>query len=127
MTRPTSEADWAAAFEHLALLYRWRWHHDHDSRRQVTRTDGTTELIGDADAADFPDYCMWRDRVLFAELKGTGGKLTEGQARVLDQLERAGAEVYVWWPHDLEDARRVLSRRQWDLRLTEDVDARGRT
>jgi hypothetical protein len=56
----------------------------------------------------FPDWVFVRDRVVFAELKGDGGKLSLAQARWVDGLSAAGAEIHVWWPTDWDDVVRVL-------------------
>jgi hypothetical protein len=40
-------------------------------------------------------------RIIYAELKGDGGKVSPDQARVLNALKEAGArEVYVWTADD---------------------------
>lgn len=79
------------------------------------RTPGSGEM-----AAGWPDLTLVRlrdGRLVFAELKGTGsdgkkrGTLTPDESRVLDWLRRIpGAEVYVWWPNDLDAAARILAR-----------------
>lgn len=74
--------------------------------------------------AGFPDRTLCRDRVIFAELKRelTGRKSDDynrhpssTQIAWLDRLARAGAEVYLWRPSDLEEIARVLSKR-WAYR-----------
>ena len=71
-------------------------------------------------AHGFPDRTLARDRVIFAELKRElTGKKSEDANRVpspaqiewLDRLARAGAEVYLWRPSDLDEIARVLSLR----------------
>lgn len=59
----------------------------------------------------FPDLVLVRDRVIFAELKGPRGRLSPQQEKWLDALKDAGAEVYIWYPEDLEKAAKVLSPR----------------
>ena len=49
----------------------------------------------------WPDLTLWRDRMVFAELKSTVGKLTEEQGDTLYGLYRAGAEVHVRRPAHL--------------------------
>ena|SRR3990167_674060 len=61
--------------------------------------------------AGFPDFCLVRDRVLFAELKTAKGKVTPAQQEWLDALRAAGQEVYVWRPEDLLEIAEVLRRR----------------
>ncbi len=54
----------------------------------------------------FPDLVLVspaRKRVIFAELKRDGGRLTEHQEEWLVALEAAGQEVYIWRPKDFEN------------------------
>jgi len=71
-------------------------------------------------AHGFPDRTLARDRVIFAELKRelTGKKSEDAnrhpsaaQIGWLDQLARAGAEVYLWRPSDLDEIARILGKR----------------
>lgn len=95
MTRPAiTEAQWQAQVLELATLYRWGYYHTFDSRRSQP---------------GFPDLVLWRDRIIYAELKAADGKLTPLQKRVLEGLRRAGAEVFVWRPKDLDDVRTELA------------------
>lgn len=50
----------------------------------------------------WPDLSMVRgERLVFAELKGEKGRVTEHQQRWLDALSAvAGVKVYVWRPSD---------------------------
>lgn len=61
--------------------------------------------------AGFPDRTLYRDRIIFAELKKHGGKPTDEQVKWLDGLARAGGEVYVWTPLDFDEIGRILGRR----------------
>lgn len=63
----------------------------------------------------FPDRVLVRDRVVYAELKTAIGKPTDGQIEWLDGLARAGAEVYLWRPADLDEIARILTRHYGDL------------
>ena len=44
-------------------------------------------------AAGFPDLVLWRERVIFAELKTDAGQLSAAQLNVIEGLRAAGAEV----------------------------------
>lgn len=81
--------------------------------------------------AGYPDRTCCRDRIVFAELKRelTGRKSedanrqpTDSQRQWLDRLARAGGEVYLWRPSDLDEIARVLSRpwqfQGWSRRLS---------
>lgn len=63
----------------------------------------------------FPDWVLARDRLLFVELKTSKGVISGHQVRWLTGLAKAGCEVYVWRPEDLDEAGRVLGKRWiWD-------------
>lgn len=71
----------------------------------------------------YPDRTVWKQRHLFAELKRelTGKKSEDAnrvpapaQVRILDGLAKAGAEVYLWRPGDLDEVARILGR-PWDF------------
>ena len=54
-----------------------------------------------------PDRLFIRaGRVVFIEFKRLGGKLTSGQAREIQRLRAAGAEVYV--AYSVEEAKGIL-------------------
>jgi len=59
----------------------------------------------------FPDQVLIRDRIIFVELKREKTKPTDNQIEFLDGLTRAGGEVYVWRPSDLEEIGLILSKR----------------
>jgi hypothetical protein len=92
-----SEKEWQQQLVALARTLGWdRVYHTHDSRRS---------------AGGFPDLVLVRDRVIFAELKRETTKQSMEQEGWLDALAKAGSEVYVWRPSDLDEAARVLSKR----------------
>ena len=80
----------------LAVQLGWRTYH-------VLRSKGSR--------AGYPDRTCVRERVFFAELKREKTKPTPDQVEWLDGLAKAGAEVYVIRPSDLEEFARVLSHR----------------
>lgn len=108
-----SEAEFQRQIIQLAELHHWRVGHFHDSRRQVR----PGVMVGDKYAAGIPDLVLVRERVIWAELKAEKGRISISQRLWLSDLARAGAEVYLWRPSDLEEAQRILSLR-W--RLTHD-------
>lgn len=61
----------------------------------------------------WPDCCLVRDRIVFAEVKGDTDRLRPDQKKWLSALKLAGAEAYVWSPADWADGsiEEVLSRR----------------
>lgn len=61
----------------------------------------------------FPDLVLVRDGMLiFAELKTDTGKLTQHQRKWMAALDRADVPVYVWRPHQYEEVRDTLERRE---------------
>ena len=105
-----SEADLDAEVRRLCLAYGWRYYHSYTSLRS---------------AAGYPDVTLVRPpRVLFAELKKQGGRLTTarlvttrrgyprwvaGQVQWLGDLSACpGVETYLWMPEDVADIIRIL-------------------
>lgn len=76
--------------------------------------------------AGFPDRTIWRDRLLFAELKtmAKSSQPTELQVATLTELAKAGAEVYLWRPSDMEEIGQILGRR-WTFQRPADIDHPG--
>tara|TARA_Y100000310_G_C19948111_1_gene475613 strand:- start:156 stop:494 length:339 start_codon:yes stop_codon:yes gene_type:complete len=58
----------------------------------------------------FPDLVLCRPpRLIWAELKMPGKKLTEAQELWAWALKESGQEVYAWWPKDMDRILEVLS------------------
>jgi hypothetical protein len=91
-----SEAQWQTTVTELATLLNWAWYHTRDSRRSP---------------AGFPDLVLVRDRVIYAELKATSGRLTQWQKQWAERLRNAGAEVYCWHPSNYPEVERTLKLR----------------
>jgi hypothetical protein len=106
-----TEREFQAAVIDLAERAGWLVAHFHDSRRQAGG-----RLIGDRDAAGFPDLvAVRRERLVFAELKSERGKLRPKQAdwlRALGQVEVSlgcsVVETYLWRPSQWDDIVEVL-------------------
>jgi hypothetical protein len=101
------ERDFQRAVVELARLCGWRVFH---ARPALTRRGRwLTPIQGDA---GFPDLVLVRaGRVIFAELKRVGGKLTAEQQAWLDALHAcAGVECYLWTPADWEAIVYILRR-----------------
>jgi len=78
----------------------------------------------------FPDRTLFKQRIIYAELKRelTGAKSEDlnrrpsaEQTKWLDGLSRAGGEVYLWRPSDLDEIARILSAPWTFLPLRPDV------
>lgn len=79
----------------LAKRGGWRIMHVRRSRR----TDGGWETA--TSVKGWPDLEMVGPRIIWRELKGTGGRLSPDQEKVLGQLRAAGGDAGCWWPEDL--------------------------
>ena len=91
-----TEKEWSAQVYELARTLGWTRYHTYRSERSQP---------------GFPDEVLVRDRVIFAELKRETGRLSPAQEDWIGKLKRAGAEVYVWRPSDLEEVGATLMRR----------------
>jgi hypothetical protein len=91
-----TEAQWQATVIDLASTLGWIHYHVHDSRRSHP---------------GFPDLCLVRDRVIFAELKSMRGRLSTHQIAWQRLLDTARAEAYVWRPSDWPQVEQTLTRR----------------
>lgn len=80
----------------LAALKGWFSYHTFDSRRSPP---------------GFPDLVLVRGpRMVAAELKSAGAKLTTAQQTWLNALAAvAGVETYAWWPDDWAEIERTLA------------------
>ncbi|HXN62318.1 MAG TPA: hypothetical protein VN886_17875 [Acidimicrobiales bacterium] len=84
----------------LAHLFGWRVAHFRPART----VDGWRTAVA-ADGADWPDLTLVRDRIVFAELKSSRGKLHFQQRVWRDALTGAGAEHYLWSPADWDSGK----------------------
>ena len=93
---PMTEKQWQEEVLTLASWGGWAWFHCYDSRRSQP---------------GFPDLVLWRERIIYAELKSQKGRVRPDQKRVMNELEQAGAEVYLWRPSDRKEVDAVLLAR----------------
>ena len=107
MTTPILEAEFQKTVTQFAMLSGWMIYHTHRSDRSES---------------GFPDLVLVKSpRVVFAELKRDGRKLTKGRLNrsktrwLTGQDEWAaalrgcpGVEYYTWWPTDWDQIERVL-------------------
>jgi len=112
-----SERDFQRQVTELAEILGWQWTH---FRPAQTQRGWRTPVSGPL-GAGWVDLVLVRPRdhrLIFAELKAEGGKLSYEQDCVLDvlrslTLDRFGAatsiEVAVWRPSDLDAIASVLS------------------
>lgn len=111
-----TEGNFQASVTQLAETLGWDW--VHVERRTVSRTGRsgvprtyvetpTKGTLGNG----WVDLLLVRERVVFAELKGDGGRLEEDQKHVRDRLLSHSQEWYVWGPRDWDQVVAVLSRR----------------
>lgn len=104
-----SESSFQSTVIGLAKLHGWRVVHHRPCLNQ--RGKWLTPSTGDS---GFPDLVLARPHIgdfVVAELKAHKGRLSDGQRVWLDTLLRAGVEAYVWYPRDLDQIKKRLSRR----------------
>lgn len=99
------ESQLQAAIIELAKWEGWLVFHPMPVQNQSGRW--RTALQGDK---GFPDLVLaHKERgVIFVELKSTIGRISDEQQLWIDTLKRAGAEVYVWRPVNIQEARTIL-------------------
>ena len=101
---PLTEAHFMDQVTDLAALFGWDWAH---FRPAQTLRGWRTPVSGPL-GKGFPDLVLVRgSRLLFAELKRDGAKLTFDQARIHALLLPA-ADCYVWRPQDWDFIETVL-------------------
>lgn len=92
---PPTERQWQSTVVDVAHRGGWLDYHTYNSKRS---------------RRGFPDLVLVRDTVIWVELKTDIGKLSGEQEAWLAALARAGQEVYVWRPRDLDEVRSTLMR-----------------
>ena len=98
-TQQSEKAFQQQVIDLATLLGWWVWHPYYASRSPK----------------GYPDLTMFRERVMFVELKardarGRMGKLMPEQVEMAHRCFKAGAEYYHWTPEDWEEIKAVLSR-----------------
>ena len=94
-----SEKEWQKVITSCAEFNGWSYWHNPDSRRCNP---------------GLPDLMFLREgtgQMFWVEVKKEKGKLTERQKEVLEALEAADQEVYVWRPSDWDIVRERLCRK----------------
>ncbi len=90
------------------------WMAAHFRSVRVQRKDGTTyyQTPVEADGAGFMDLELVRERLVKAEVKRAGGRLTKEQPKWFNAYVEAGVECYIWYPKDCEQIIEVLTCRR---------------
>lgn len=88
------ERDWERTVTEYAKLRHW------DLRYHTQRSIGSE--------SGFPDWVLVRERIVYVELKGDGGRARPAQQAWHNGLRAAGGEAYIWWPGDWPDVERIL-------------------
>jgi hypothetical protein len=101
------EKEFQRAVIEYARLMGWRVHHTRPALTQRGRW--LTPVLGDV---GFPDLVLCRPpRLILAELKRAGGKVSPQQREWLNALQACdGVECYVWYPNDWQQILSVLAR-----------------
>ncbi len=105
-----NERDFSRTFSDLFKALGYEGYHVQDQTIYARRT-----------VKGFPDWVLWKPgRHLFVELKGEGGEyfgpdekqkrgdLTPEQAQCLEELKESEAEVYCFWPDQIEEIATIL-------------------
>lgn len=95
-----TESEFQSAVIEFARMRGWMVMHT--KAAQIRPGVWATPLQGNP---GFPDLVLVRPvhgDVVFVELKKDGGRLSIGQKAWITALKAAGAEVYVWYPDDME-------------------------
>lgn len=101
--RTIPEKHLQATVQSILTFYGWLWFHAPDNKPD---RNGRVQNI----RAGFPDLVAVRGRrTVYIELKRETGRVTADQQRWHDALRRAGNEVYVWRPSDVNDAKDILA------------------
>jgi hypothetical protein len=100
-----TEREFTTALLDLARILHWRSAHFRPAR---TAHGWATPVQGDG--RGWPDVLLVRPpRIVVAELKVGGGRVSDDQRVWLEQLEQCpGVEVFTWRPKDLDVIARVL-------------------
>ncbi len=101
-----SEAQFQKAV--IELAHRFNWRVAHFRTAQTSKGAWVTPVA--ADGAGFPDLCLVRDRVVFAELKAPGKQLSPRQVEWAEAIHKAGGEFYCWKPTDWPEIEQTLRR-----------------
>lgn len=56
----------------------------------------------------FLDWILWRDRIIYVELKVKSNRPSAIQLQMMSELEEAGGEVYLWYPRMWRTIEEVL-------------------
>ena len=117
-----SEQVWQQQFVQLAGYLGWKHLHVRRSLGRGRKWVTATNIDG------WPDLHLWHEttqRTIYVELKSEAGRLRPQQIDVLGSLTRAGQEVYVLKPSDLELARRILSGERITIAASPRVHGNG--
>ena len=90
-----TEAELQECVIDTAHLFGWKVAH---FRAAMTKHGWRTPVA--ADGKGFPDCVLVRDRVIFAELKSSTGRISPDQSEWMISLRAAGAEYHLWAPDD---------------------------
>lgn len=113
----TTEREFTQQVVDLARMFGF----EHVHFRPAKTAHGWRTPVEGSMGEGWPDWILVRERdrrLIFAELKGDGGKVSPAQERVLEILRSldtgirpvnsARVEVFVWHPSDLEQIAEVL-------------------
>ncbi len=100
-----NERDYSSQIEDLLRLGGWRYCHFRPAR---TLYGWRTALSGHPGLTDYICVRASTRQVLYIEIKGDSGRLTQDEKDWIADLRAAGETVFVWYPRDFEVAQDVL-------------------
>lgn len=101
--RASANAENAFMQQVITLAITMGWQHYHVYNASMSRKG-------------FPDLVLFRERVIFAELKARSrltnrmGKMSAEQYQWRDTIQAAGAEWYMWTDEDMQEIAEVLQK-----------------
>jgi len=104
---PETESDFQRRVIDLAGSLGWTCLHL--PRVAMRRRGELVHLTATVGGRGYPDLTLFRDRVVYAELKAAGGRLRPEQAKWRDRIRAAGGEWHLWKPADWTDIVGVLT------------------
>jgi hypothetical protein len=95
----------------MAYAHMRQWHCWHDQATNAARRchDCGSYRRGPRNAPGLPDLILVRrPRLLIAEIKAEGGRVTPAQRAWLDEFAACGIETHIWTASDWETIKEVL-------------------
>jgi hypothetical protein len=103
-----SEREFQRQVTDMCELFGWEWHH---------------QTLSIYSKRGWPDLALMRERFMLFELKTENGQPTYEQYHLLELLQNAGVEAYLFRPSDFEEIAEILRHRTSPARAAETASA----